>query len=61
MEFISYNAELGCANELFKRFFSNIKIERTSKTGKKSLLSVDCVFGQRSRILKAIENPDNKA
>ena len=61
MEFISYNAELGCANELFKRFFSNIKIERTDGKGRKSFLDIPCVFGQRSRILKAIENADNKA
>lgn len=60
MTFISYNAELGIANELFKRFF-NIKIERTNSKGQKSLLDVPCVFGQRSRILKAMENPDNKA
>jgi len=60
MEFISFNAELGIANELFKRFF-NIKIERTNSKGQKSLLDVPCVFGQRSRILKTMENPDNKA
>lgn len=61
MEFISYNAELGCANILFQRFFNDIKIERTDNKGKKSLLSVPCMFGQRSRILKTMENPDNKA
>ena len=60
MECISYNAELGIANELFKRFF-NIKIERTNNKGQKSLLDVPCMFGQRSRILKTMENPDNKA
>lgn len=60
MTFISYNAELGVANDLFKRFF-NIKIERTNGKGQKSLLDVPCVFGQRSRILKTMENPDNKA
>lgn len=61
MTFISYNAELGIANELFKRFFSDIKIERTNSRGQKTLLDVPCVFGQRSRILKTMENPDNKA
>lgn len=60
MEFISWNNELGVANLLFKRFF-NIKIERTDSKGRKSLLDVPCVFGQRSRILKTMENPDNKA
>lgn len=33
MEFISFNAELGIANELFKRFFCDIKIERTNNRG----------------------------
>lgn len=61
MEFISYNAELGCSNQLFKRFFNNIKIERTNNLGQKSLLDIPCVFGQRSRILKALENPDNES
>ena len=60
MEFISWNNELGVANLLFKRFF-NIKIERTNSRGQKTLLDVPCVFGQRSRILKTMENPDNKA
>ena len=44
MEFISFNAELGIANELFKRFF-NIKIERTNNRGQKTLLDVPCIFG----------------
>lgn len=61
MEFISFNAELGCCNALFKKFFDNIKIERTNNKGQKSLLNVACTFGQRSRILKTMENPDNKA
>lgn len=61
MEFISYNAELGTANQLFMRLFNNIQIERTDKKGRKGLLKVPCVFGQRSRIVKALENPDNKA
>ena len=61
MEFISWNNELGVANLLFKRFFSDIKIERTNNRGQKTLLDVPCVFGQRSRILKTMENPDNKA
>jgi hypothetical protein len=45
MEFISFNAELGCCNALFKKFFDNIKIERTNSKGQKSLFSVACVFG----------------
>lgn len=61
MEFISFNSELGISNILFKKFFSDIKIERTNNRGQKTLLDVPCVFGQRSRILKTMENPDNKA
>lgn len=45
MEFISWNNELGVANLLFKRFFSDIKIERTNNRGQKTLLDVPCVFG----------------
>lgn len=61
MEFISWNNELGVANLLFMRLFNNIQIERTDKKGRKGLLKVPCMFGQRSRIVKALENPDNKA
>ena len=61
MEFISFNSELGISNILFKKFFCDIKIERTNNKGQKTLLDVPCMFGQRSRILKTMENPDNKA
>lgn len=61
MEFISYNDELGVAQLLFQRVFSNIRIERTDAKGKTSWLKVPCMLGQRSRILKALENPDRRA
>ena len=60
MQFVSWNNELGCATLLFARCFSNIQIERTDKKGNKSWLSVPCVNGKRSRILKELENPDRK-
>ena len=60
MEFMSYNDELGLANMLFKRVFDNIRISRTSAKGETSLLKVHCVFGQRSRILKNLENPSKR-
>ena len=61
MEFISYNAELATAQLLFGRVFSNIRIERTGSDGKTAWLKVPCVFAQRSRILKSLENGDRKA
>lgn len=61
MEFISYNAELALANILFQRVFANIRIERTDKNGNTSWLKVPCVFGQRSRILKGLENAERRS
>ena len=52
MEFRSYNRELAYANMLFKRPFSNIAIERDGK-----LIKFKCLFGNRSRIFKNMENP----
>ena len=60
MEFQSFNAELGTANLLFKRIFSNIRIGRTNAKGEETQLQVPCVFGQRSRILKNLENPEKR-
>ncbi len=56
MEFRSYNRELAYANMLFKRPFSNIAIERDGK-----LIKFKCLFGNRSRIFKNMENPQKKA
>lgn len=61
MTFISYNAELALANILFQRVFSNIQIERTDKNGNTSWLKVPCVMGQRSRILKSLENAERRS
>ncbi len=61
MEFRSFHAELSYANLMFKRIFSNIKIERAKEKGKKQLIKVDCLFSQRSRILKNWENSEKRA
>ena len=61
MEFVSWNNELGIAQLLFQRVFNNIKIERTDAKGVSSWLKIPCIFGQRSRILKGMENPERKA
>ena len=60
MEFQSYNSELAIANLLFARPFSNIRIGRTDSNGNEIQIPVTCVFGQRSRILKSLENPDRR-
>ena len=60
MEFQSYNEELGTCNLLFRRLFSNIRIQRTLDNGEKKETLVKCVLGQRSRIMKALENPERK-
>lgn len=60
MEFQSYNAELGIANLLFQRLFNNIRIERTANNGEKTQIKVGCVMGQRSRILKNLQNPEKR-
>ena len=60
MEFQSYNSELAIANLLFARPFSNIRIGRTDSNGNETQIPVTCVFGQRSRILKSLENPDRR-
>ena len=61
MEVRSYNCELGIANLLFKRVFQNIRIERTDSVGKKNLITVNCQFGQRSRIFKNWQNAEKRA
>lgn len=60
MEFQSYNDELGLANITFKRVFDNIRISRTDGKGNTTQLKVHCVLGQRSRIMKNLENPDRR-
>ena len=60
MEFQSFNSELAISNILFKKLFSNIRIGRTNSKGEETQLQVNCVFGQRSRILKNLENPEKR-
>jgi hypothetical protein len=54
MEFQSFHDEMAIANLLFKRIFSNIRIGRTNEQGEEKQILVQCVLGQRSRILKNI-------
>lgn len=61
MEIISYNAELALANLMFMKLFRNIRIERTDTYGEKSVINVNCVLGQRSRILKNWQNAEKRA
>lgn len=56
MEIHSFNAELALANLMFSQIFRNIKIRRTNDTGDIAEFDVPCVFGQRSRIIKSMEN-----
>ena len=60
MEFQSYNQELGFANLMFSQVFRNIRIDRTEDDGSKKQILVQCMLGQRSRILKGLQNPDKR-
>lgn len=60
MEFQSWNCELGIANLLFKNIFNNIRIVRTNDQGVEKQVLVQCVLGQRSRILKNLQNPERR-
>ena len=60
MEFQSGHDEIAIANLLFKNIFSNIRIGRTEDNGIKKQILVQCVLGQRSRILKALANPERR-
>ena len=60
MEFQSWNNELAVSNLLFAQCFRNIRIERTEDDGSKKQILVQCMLGQRSRILKGLENPDKR-
>lgn len=57
MEIHSYNAELAHANIMFKRLFNNIILERFAGS-EKIKIPVNCMLGQRSRILKNLQNPE---
>lgn len=58
MQIQSFNSELAIANLMFLRLFNNIIIHRTDKQKNKKQVKVNCVFGQRSRILKNFQNQD---
>lgn len=60
MEFQSYNMELAYASLLFKNVFSNIRIDRPQDDGSRKQILVQCMLGQRSRILKGLENPEKR-
>lgn len=60
MEFRSYNAELADANLMFKSIFSNISIVKATSRNENDLVLVKCMFGQRSRILKSLQNDTKK-
>lgn len=53
MKTYSYNKEVLTATAQMQMIFNNISIKRNNNT-----LVVPCVFGQRSRILKALQNPE---
>lgn len=57
----SYNQELAIANLLFMRIFNNISIEHSFPNGESKLIKVNCVLGNRSRIIKNFENAEKKA
>lgn len=56
MQIRSFNSELAIANLMFLRLFNNIIIHRTDKSNNKKQVKVNCVLGQRSRILKNFQN-----
>lgn len=60
MEFQSYNEELAIGTLLFRSLFANIRIGRTNDKGEETQLQVPCVLGQRSRIMKNLENPEKR-
>ena len=60
MEFQSYNQELAISNLLFAQCFRNIRIEHVEDDGTKKQILVQCMLGQRSRILKGLENPEKR-
>lgn len=62
MRVISYNQELTYANVCFSQLFRNITINRKSNDSNKiEPVKVMCVLGSRTRIIKALENQQEKA
>ena len=61
MRIQSFNHELTFANICFSRLFRNITINRRTAKDKVEPIKVMCVLGSRSRIMKALENQQEKA
>ena len=62
MRIQSFNQELTYANVCFAQLFRNITINRRdNRTNKIEPVKVECVQGPRSRIVKALENQQEKA
>ena len=56
MKFRSYNEEIKTATAQFLDLFNDIVIDRRDRNGVQKLIKVPCVYGDRSRILKSLEN-----
>ena len=54
----SYNSEIRQATAQVLDVFNNIVIDRRNQSGVQKLIHVPCVYGNRSRILKSMENAD---
>lgn len=62
MRIQSFNQELTYANICFAQLFRNITINRKENDSEDIIpVKVDCVLGSRSRIIKALENQQEKA
>ena len=62
MRVISYNQELTTANLIFAQLFRNITINRKDNNSNSIIpVKVNCVIGSRARIIKALENQQEKA
>lgn len=56
MKYRSYNSEFITSTAQLLDVFDQIVIDRRDKSGVQQLIHVPCVFGNRSRILKSLEN-----
>lgn len=56
MRFISYNKEINIATKQIMDVFNNIRIKRWAGPCVEKIIHVPCVYGNRSRILKSLEN-----
>jgi hypothetical protein len=52
----SYNGEIKTATAQILDVFNNITIDRRDSTGVQKLIHVPCIYGNRSRVLKSMEN-----